>query len=303
MKFSHLFTATSALLCTSAVVVVSAKRIGAPSSVLIEDSASGDSGDSDSRKGSQDTDYDSGDVGGYRDHGPLDSSDGPSHNNMFIAAGDSSKGHCVGRGWNTCDRRSPECKWIGNQNDGYCVDNTPNNGGGDDSSFDDGLREGQKTANNLWYSMGNDCANAWKDFETRINREVRDRGWDRSGNWRTQAFNEGAKAGMQKVLQEKSKQCLHDSSYECIDLGNEAARIIAFRYCHPNLYSTNNINKWKKECRDVAIGQCQGQVATKLIDDCGLPNTSTLKTLQNNCSDQVKTMIGEYTEELFVLEG
>jgi hypothetical protein len=170
------------------------------------------------------------------------------------------------------------------------------------SFFNNGLREGQQTAQKLWRNMGNSCSNAWSSFKDRIDREIRNRGWNSSSsNWTTKSFNEGARAGMQQVLKEKEKQCFNDSPTECVNLGNEAARMIAFFHCHPDSMSTFG-NNYRATCRDVAIGQCQGQIFNQVRRECGAPNTRKTRELQNKCSNQVKSMIGDRAEEMFLSE-
>ena len=249
-------------------------------------------------------------------------------NKMFVAILNDLRGRCVGRGWNTCDNRRDECRWICSDQRsevGCCVDRqrSPNNNPTrrptrrpqrsptrrptrrpqrsptpptpTPSDFENGLSQGRQTALNLWRDMGNDCANAWNDFRNSIDREISARGWNSGGNWRTNSFNQGARDGMQQVLKEKEEQCFHDSPDECIDLGNEAARIIAFQYCNPNLMSTSQRWDYRATCRAVAISQCSGQVAGQVR--CRAPNTSTLRSLQNKCSNQVRSMIGDYSED------
>lgn len=224
----------------------------------------------------------------------------PEYSSMFIAAGssnsNSNKGYCTGRGWNTCDNRRPDCRWIGNQRDGYCVDDNRNNNnsgssGGGGSPFENGLREGQQTAQHLWRNMGNSCSNAWKEFPDAVDREIRNRGWDSSsGNWNVKAFNQGARAGMQQVLKEKEKQCFNVSPDECIDLGNEAARIIAFEHCE--IFQHSSHPDFKETCRNVAIGQCQGQIFHEVKKLCGAPSTHKIWELQNKCENKVNSLIG-----------
>jgi hypothetical protein len=228
----------------------------------------------------------------------------PEFSSMYIAAGNrnSNRGRCIGRGWNTCDNRRAECRWEGDRNTGHCVDrdNNNNNNNNKDSSsssnnnnsnFNRGLNQGRSTAQDLWRRMGNSCSNAWSNFSDRINQEINNRSWNSTrGSWTTRAFNEGARAGMQQVLRERERQCFN-SATECIDLGNEAARMIAFRHCNPNLASRAGSNNYRATCRDVAIGQCQGQIFTQVRNECGRPSTRTTSQLQNQCRGQVNSMI------------
>ena len=338
MKFNKLFAASLSLALNASAVSAQRRRLGLrgiASSVLLEDSSSSgsDSRDSNSQDGlrrdmktwgSADSSADS--------NSNSNSSDEPDYYyenlyatnfydemDMFIAAGNSNsnKGYCTGRGWNTCDNRRPDCRWIGNQRDGYCIDDNRNNNNNNNNSknnnnnnndvdpFNNGLNEGRRIAQNLWRNMGNSCSNAWSSFSDRINSEIRNRGWNStSGNWRTQSFNQGARAGMQQVLKEKEKQCFNNSPDECIDLGNEAARIIAFRHCNPDLLSTNSHKNYKATCRKVAIGQCQGQIFTQVskIRGCGSRSTNKTRQLQNECTSQVNSMIGYGTKEMSFME-
>ena len=176
--------------------------------------------------------------------------------------------------------------------------NNNNNNGG--SSFDRGLREGQRRADQIWRDLGNSCANAWRNFESSINRDIRSRGWDRSsgGNWQDRSFNEGARTGMQRAVTQRQAQCFRDSSTECVDLGNEAALIIAENHCggFSSSRPRNNPRAWRRECRDVAISQCQGNISNQIRARCRRnfrTTTRELRDLQGRCSNQVRTMIGD----------
>jgi hypothetical protein len=165
------------------------------------------------------------------------------------------------------------------------------------------LREGRRAAEKLWKDMGGDCANAWRDFKTRINREIKNRGWNSSnGNWKTNSYKEGARKGMQEVLDKYEKKCFHDSPDECIDLGNEAARIIAYGFCGG--YSSSRHPSYRETCRNVAINQCKGQVFGQVKSQCGSQPSNVIDHLQNKCSNQVKSRIGDnaQNEELFFME-
>lgn len=259
------------------------------------------------------------------------------YSDMFIAVSNNDKGYCDGRGWNTCDNRRQACEWVGQprSSNGYCRDR--NGGGGNNKScqnrgfngcrnnsyychwvgsersgyctnknsgggsFDDGLRDGRQTGEKLWRDMGGDCANAWRNFKTSINREIKNRGWNTSnGNWKTNSYNDGARKGMQEALDKYEKKCFHDSSDECIDLGNEAARMIAYNFCGG--YSSSRYQSYRATCRQVAINQCKGQVYGNVRSQCGSQKSNDINRLQNQCSNQVKSMIGDKTEELFFME-
>jgi arsenate reductase-like glutaredoxin family protein len=145
--------------------------------------------------------------------------------------------------------------------------------------------------------MGSSCSSAWKDFPNAIDRKIQTRGWNnRNGDWRTQAYNEGARAGMQEVLKEKEKQCFNDSATECIDLGNNAAKMIANKHCQMMaMYDNKN---YRASCRDVAINQCKGQVSVEVQRFCGTtPSTNVLRDLMGQCDYQVHSLINGRSED------
>ena len=116
------------------------------------------------------------------------------------------------------------------------------------SSFDEGLEAGRREANKLWRDAGNRCSSAWGDFQNTVDRKIRARGWNTGGN---RSFNQSARAGMKEVVVEKEKECFRDSADECVDLGNEAARMIAYSHC--GSFGMNSvIKKWRRNCRDAA---------------------------------------------------
>jgi hypothetical protein len=172
--------------------------------------------------------------------------------------------------------------------------------------FDQGREAGRDEADRLWRNAGNSCSSAWGSFQKSVNRQIRTKGWNRGGNgdWRKRAFNKGASAGMKEGVVEKEKECFRDSADECVDLGNAAAREIAYSHC--GIMGMNSVSKkWRRNCRDAAVDQCRGQVFNQVKDECGSPRTSDLRTLQNKCRNKVLTMIGDrsedydYSEDLF----
>lgn len=220
--------------------------------------------------------------------------------------------NCDGIGPNTCDNRVA-CVWTcktrypSDKDLGCCEyksdqptprpptrrptkrPSTTSSGG---TSFDDGLRAGRSEADRLWRVAGSTCSAAWGDFQNSVSRRISDKGWNNSGNWRTRAFNQGARAGMNEVVTQKEKECFHDSADECVDLGDEAARIIAYEHC--GTIGNLSIGKhWRRECRAAAIDQCRAQVRNEVRNDCGSPNAQDLKILKNKCWTQVRTMIGD----------
>jgi len=266
--------------------------------------------------------------------GLMDSEDEPvDNNNMFIALGNPNNPNCDGIGPNTCDNRVA-CIWMcdtrrGSDRDLGCCEyredqrrttrrptrrpqrnptrrptrsptRRPTGSNNRDTSFDGGLDAGRTEANRLWRNAGNRCSSAWGSFQNTVDRTIRTRGWDRDGDWRTGAFNRGARAGMKEVVVEKEKECFRDSADECVDLGNAAAREIAYDFC-PRLGTSSSKGErpqWRRNCRDAAIDQCRGQVSGEVRDECGGGfSTNELRTLQNKCRNKVLTMIGDRSED------
>ena len=200
---------------------------------------------------------------------------------------------CNNIGFNTCTRWE-HCEWTGrNRNSGRCQNNNNNSGGG--TTFSNGLRAGQNAAERIWRNdMRENCANVLgNQFRDNIRQVQRSRGWNANGNnFRATSFNKGARAGMQKVIDKYEKKCLSDSADECIALGNEAAAIIANRFCETPP-TRNRLRKFQEKCRQVGINKCRGNVsrATSNIRQCNAPNTRDLRDLQRQCTSTVNTLL------------
>jgi len=67
---------------------------------------------------------------------------------------------------------------------------------------------------------------------------------------------------MNEVVVEKEMLCFRDTADECVDLGNETARIIAYDHCD-RFRVTNQRKQWRRNCRDVAVAQCGGRESPK----------------------------------------
>ncbi len=221
--------------------------------------------------------------------------------------------NCDGIGPNTCDNRVA-CVWTcstrhsSDKNRGCCeyrrnkqpaprppTRRTTLSSSG--SPFNDGLSAGRSEANRLWHNAGNTCSAAWSDFPNSVDHRIRNKGWNlNTGNWRQRSFNQGARDGMKEIVTQKEKECFHDTADECVDLGDEAARIIAYKHCGLNEVSSTSIGNWRRECRDAAVDQCEVRIRNEVRNRCGSPSTSDLRMLKNKCWNQVLTMIGDRSE-------
>ena len=103
------------------------------------------------------------------------------------------------------------------------------------------------------------------------------------------------------MVTQKEKECFHDSAEECVDLGNAAARIIAYDHCASKFGSaaSSSPKKWRRECRDAAIDQCRGSMFNQFKKECeSSPSTRDLQRLQDKCKNEVLSMIGDRDEDV-----
>ena len=102
------------------------------------------------------------------------------------------------------------------------------------------------------------------------------------------------------MVTQKERMCFKDSAEECVDLGNAAARIIAYDHCQIGMMtSSSNSQRWRRECRDAAIDQCRSQMFSAVRDACdSSPNTRDLRNLRNKCRNRVLRMIGDRNEDV-----
>jgi len=154
----------------------------------------------------------------------------------------------------------------------------------------DGTRDGRRAVNDLW---NNDCANAW-GLAKSANR-MKDRSYPSTArNPRDAAYNKCARDAIDKEVKKVEKKCLEDSSSECEEVGELAASVIVnTQVCNfGSPYSSPGHHNYKKTCRTVATGICQGQITAKIRQSCprDMPGTSALRDLQNKCSGEVKSL-------------
>jgi hypothetical protein len=154
----------------------------------------------------------------------------------------------------------------------------------------DGTRDGRRAVNNLWK---NDCNNAW-DLKNSAKR-MKDRSYPSTArNPRDAAYNKCARDAIDKEVKSVEKKCFEDSSSECEAVGELAASVIAqtqvCKFDQP--YSARH--NYKKTCRTVATGICQGQITAQIRKSCprDMPGTRALRDLQNKCSGEVKSLTG-----------
>lgn len=167
-----------------------------------------------------------------------------------------------------------------------------------EASCSEGLRSGKKTADDLWRSMGQDCGDIY-NLEKEANKE-KTKKYPNSSNWRTEAYNECARDGVDDQVKKYEKECL-ESPEECEDLGKTAAELVVkdnYECSKPQVEpSASRQTDYKKDCRKVAYGVCEGHISTAVKTICRNPNervrtTSELRSLQTKCEKQVNRMTG-----------
>ena len=165
--------------------------------------------------------------------------------------------------------------------------------------FRNGQQVGVRQAQQTWQRLGGTCRSAWPSYTNAINRIIQ-----RLQRARQTPRNQGRIAGLRQELQRRRRECNGRNPNPprprpnprnpavCIRFGEEAARRIAWDFCNPSPLLGSRQGSWRRDCRDVAINQCKGQVTTEVQNQCGLPrSTRTLRQLQDQCTDKVDSMI------------
>ena len=121
-------------------------------------------------------------------------------------------------------------------------------------------------------------------------------------NWRDRARNHCARKAIKSELDRIGRQC-HNSGQaadDCNELGSTAATIIVndSGFCRNNRTSNrttsnrNALRQFRRECRRVGVGSCQGSILNA-ARDCGARlSLSQQSQLQGRCSRQVNTLTG-----------
>jgi hypothetical protein len=149
-----------------------------------------------------------------------------------------------------------------------------------------------------------DCNNALdRDFTRKVNR-MRDRNFPRNArNWKDRQYNNCGRDAIKTELNRIGRQCRNSgqATKDCNELGRIAAGNIVDRsnVCPSHGYgaSHHNLQKFRRECRSVAYGKCQGYI-TNAVHQCGGDRLrlNTQSRLQDECEDEVDSMTG-YDDE------
>ena len=122
-------------------------------------------------------------------------------------------------------------------------------------------------------------------------------------NWRDRARNHCARKAIKSELDRIGRQCRNSgqAADDCNELGSTAATIIVndSGFCPTNRGTrganqrgNNNLRQFRRECRRVGVGSCQGSILNA-ARDCGARlSLSQQSQLQGRCSRQVNTLTG-----------
>eukprot|EP00956_Cyclotella_meneghiniana_P000016 scaffold40_cov68-Cyclotella_meneghiniana.AAC.3 len=151
------------------------------------------------------------------------------------------------------------------------------------SDFNTGVYHGADVAEHIWKKNGSSCGYVW-NFQDDVDAYLKKNYPTDTSDWKTNSCNQGVAAGAQQVVDKYEKQCLNDTPDECNDLGQTAAQTD-----ESSTYSTPN---YKKTCRSVAYGICEGSIYGYVRENGCSISTSKLSQLQGKCEDQVDSMTG-----------
>ena len=121
-------------------------------------------------------------------------------------------------------------------------------------------------------------------------------------NWRDRARNHCARKAIKSELDRIGRQCRNSGqpADDCNELGSTAATIIVndSGFCPTrgtrgaNRFGNNNLRQFRRECRRVGVGSCQGSILNA-ARDCGARlSLSQQSQLQGRCSRQVNRLTG-----------
>ena len=123
-------------------------------------------------------------------------------------------------------------------------------------------------------------------------------------NWRDRARNHCARKAIKSELDRIGRQCRNSgqAADDCNELGSTAATIIVndsgfcptrgTRRRGANRFGNNNLRQFRRECRRVGVGSCQGSILNA-ARECGARlNLSQQSQLQGRCSREVNRLTG-----------
>jgi len=164
-----------------------------------------------------------------------------------------------------------------------------------------GTRDGRNAVRRLF---NNDCNNALDRRFTRDVNRIRDRKFPSNPrNWRDRARNHCARKAIKNELDRIGRQCRNSgqAADDCNELGSTAATIIVndSGFCRNNRGTRgasrgfgNNLRQFRRECRRVGVGSCQGSILNA-ARECGARlNLSQQSQLQGRCRREVNRLTG-----------
>lgn len=181
---------------------------------------------------------------------------------------------------------------------------------GSSSRCADGKKDGKKTVDDLWKSMDENCDNAW-DLDDDANKKKNKKYPRKAENRKDQEYNDCARDEVDKQVERIEKKCFDNDPSQCEDLGKTAAELVVkdnyeCSQAHASGQSASKHTDYKKECRKVAYGVCEGHITSAVKTICRnrhekVRSTSELRSLQTKCKKQVDRMTGKKGDELKIM--
>mmetsp|Transcript_10426 Transcript_10426/g.16904 ORF Transcript_10426/g.16904 Transcript_10426/m.16904 type:complete len:250 (+) Transcript_10426:45-794(+) len=183
-----------------------------------------------------------------------------------------------------------------------------------DDDCEKGYKDGKKKAKRKWENSGEDCDNAWQVEEAA--ERMKDRNYpngksstsskssksgdkkksDDKDKKKKKSYDDCARDGVDDVVRQIEKECFHDDSSQCTDLGTAAAELVILDdWCTPGgtYGASHHSTNYKKECKGAAYGICEGNIPTVANSWCPSKSMSIpeMKELQGKCKKQVNKMV------------
>mmetsp|Transcript_10310 Transcript_10310/g.22327 ORF Transcript_10310/g.22327 Transcript_10310/m.22327 type:complete len:216 (+) Transcript_10310:128-775(+) len=165
-----------------------------------------------------------------------------------------------------------------------------------ESDCEDGYFAGRADVDKHWNNvMKQNCDKVW-GLEAEGEKIKKNKYPSNPSDWRKSTYNQCGRTGVDERVAEIEKQCLHDDSSQCTDLGNDAAEIIVLNgFCTPGgtYGAAHEQPNYKAECKDAATTICMGNIPNVAHRWCPDKNLSMgkMKELQGKCEDQVDKMV------------
>ncbi|KAL3784826.1 hypothetical protein ACHAWO_005822 [Cyclotella atomus] len=164
-----------------------------------------------------------------------------------------------------------------------------------DGDFNSGVYLGADIAEAILQQGGSSCSNIW-GYEDQVDDYILMPATrlyacilqDDTGNWRRDACHDGVEKGADQIVAKYENQCLNKSPDECYDLGHAAAQSeLLMKLLLPMASLTTKLSARMLPRASVK----EPSRLCDAINGCVI-STSKLNDLQDNCKDQIDSMVG-----------